>query len=98
MERFEMPVQPETERIARLAAAALRLESAVDLKRSPNGHIYAALDHAKIIDLPTRKKLIGEIKAEMARQRPAPLSKRQDLIEDARRVSELHPSDDEMES
>lgn len=93
-----MPVQPETERIARLAAAALRLERTVDLKRSPDGHIYAALDGEKISDLPTRKKLIGKIKAEIARQRPTSLSERQDLIDDARRVSELHPSDDDIEN
>jgi hypothetical protein len=98
MERFEMPTQPETERIARLAAAALRLEKTVDLKRSPDGHVYAALDAEQIRDLPTRKKLVGKIKAEIARRRPTPLSERQDLIEDARRASELHPDDDGIEN
>jgi hypothetical protein len=98
MERFEMPVQPEAERVARLAAAALRFEKTVDLKRSPDGHIYAALDAAKVTDLSERKRLIGKIKAEIARRRLIPLSQRPDIIEDARRASDLHPNEDDIEN
>ena len=98
MERFEMPVQPEAECVARLTDAALRFEKTIDLKRSPNGHVYAALDAAKITDLSERKRLIGKIKAEISRRRPIPLSQRPDIIEDARRASDLHPNDDDIEN
>lgn len=90
-----MPRQTEAERISQLAAEAKRLEATVDRKRAPDGHIYAALDQANIRDLATRKSLIGKIKAELSRQRPTPLSERPDLLEDARRASELHPKEDD---
>ncbi|WKZ29330.1 MAG: hypothetical protein QY323_01210 [Patescibacteria group bacterium] len=95
MERFETPQKPEHAQVSDLAAAAKRLEATVDRKRAPDGHIYAALDQANIRDLAARKNLIGKIKAELSRQRPVPLSKRQDLIEDARRASELHPKEED---
>lgn len=94
MERLEIPTQPENERVDRLATAALLLERTVDLKKSPDGHIYAALDAESIRDIAVRKSLIGKIKAEIARRRPAPFSRRKDIIEDARRAGQLHPSDD----
>ncbi len=95
MERFEIPQNNEAGRISKLAADAKRLEDSVDRKRVPDGHIYAALDRANVHDVAVRKSLIGKIKTELARQRPTPLSERQDIIDDARRANELHPSEDD---
>ena len=96
MERFEVTPNPEAARIAKLADEAKRLASSIDLKRAPDGHIYAALDQAQIRDMAERKRMIGKIKAELHRRRP--LSERKDLIEDARALEESHPKEEDGEN
>jgi hypothetical protein len=96
MERFEMPkTNPEADRIARLAETAARLAPSLDLERTPDLHVYRALDEAGIKDPGERKRLIGKIKAELHRRRPIPLSEREDLIEDARIQELRHPKDED---
>lgn len=96
-----MPVpQQETERalVASLAAEAQRLAPSLDLKRSPDQHLYVALDRAGIRDAETRRRLIPEIRKALHRLRPAaplPFSRRDDLIEDARIQELRHPHDED---
>jgi len=85
---------PEKERLDRLADKAQVLAGTLDLKRLPNLHIYRALDAERIMDQATRERLIPEIK-KLLHWRSRPLSKREDLIEDARRAEALHPKEDE---
>lgn len=93
-----MPVpDPERERVARLAEAADRFAPSLDLKRFPDLHVYKALDEAGIAEPGKRKRLVGAIKAELHRRRPKPLSRRQDLIDDARRLEAGHPKDPDEE-
>lgn len=107
--------QQETEgiRIAKLAESAALLASRIDLRRVPNGHIFAAFDQAGITDLGERRRLLGKVRAAMHRSaatdrgrassertqypdekdQDIPLSKRVDIIEDARRAEANHPED-----
>lgn len=92
MERFETPnLNPERERVAKLADAALEFSKTYE---EPH-HIYKALDQAGIADIGERKRLIGKIRAELHRRRPIPLSEREDLIEDARLQEARHPNDED---
>lgn len=84
---------PEKERLVRLADTAQRLGAQLDLERSPNLHIYRALDDERIMDQATRQRLIPEIK-KILHWRERPLSKREDIIEDARAAEARHPKDD----
>lgn len=96
MERFETERNPEAKLVAKLADDAQYWELRVDLKRKPNGHIHKALELEHIRrDDPAYNRLIGEIAAELRRRKPAPLSERKDLIEDARRLEARHPKEDE---
>lgn len=96
MRAFEAPkTDLKAEKIAGLAVAAENLAPSLDLRRSPDAHIYAALDRAGITDAGQRRSLIPAIKKELHRRRPTPLSERQDIIADARRAEELHPKEDD---
>ncbi len=106
-----MPKQEsEGARIAKLAESAARLASTIDVRRVPNGHIFAAFDQAGITDLGERKRLLGKVRAALHRSetmdrerslperqdqkdQDLPLSKRIDIIEDARRAEANHPED-----
>lgn len=88
---------PEKERLERLADTAQKLAVGLDLERSPNLHIYRALDAERIMDHATRQRLIPEIK-KLLHWRERPLSKREDLIEDARRAEARHPKENEDEA
>ena len=88
---------PEQERLDRLADKAQALAPALDLKRSPNLHVYRALDEEHIMDQATRQRLIPEIK-KILHWRERPLSKREDIIEDARRAEARHPKENEDEA
>lgn len=85
------PPAPERERLSKLADAA---EAFAKTYASPH-HVYKALDQAGIADHEERALLIPAIKAELHRRKPVPLSKRTDLIEDARRLEARHPKDEE---
>ena len=87
-------VNPERKRIAKLADAA---EIFAKTFEAPH-HVYKALDEAGVRDLAERKRLIGPIQAELDRRAPKPLSKRTDLIEDARRLESRHPEENEDEA
>ncbi|HTK59698.1 MAG TPA: hypothetical protein VL283_00685 [Candidatus Baltobacteraceae bacterium] len=92
MERFEMPnTDPEGERVAKLADAAQAFAKTYE---EPH-HIYKALDQAGIRDLGERKRLLAEIRKELHRRTPKPLSERKDLIEDARRQEARHPKEED---
>lgn len=82
---------PEKERVAKLADAA----EAYAKQFAPPHHLYKALDQAGIADPETRAELIPEIKKELHRRKPKPLSERQDLIEDARIQELRHPQDED---
>lgn len=84
----------EQERVAKLADAA---EAYAKTYERPHD-VYKALDQAGIKDTQERAVLIPKIRAELHRRKPTPLSGRQDLIEDARRLEERHPKDEEDEN
>lgn len=86
--------RPEQERVAKLADAA---EAFAKTYASPH-HVYKALDQAGVIDPEERALLIPAIKSELHRRKPVPLSKRTDLIEDARRMEIMHPKDADKDS
>lgn len=88
-------IEPKAEKVAGLATVAAKLAPSFDLKRSPDAHIYAALDQAGITDLSERKSLIPGIKAALHRRKPTPLAKRPDIIADARRAAKLHPEEND---
>ena len=90
-----MPVpDPEKERVARMADAALAFAKTYE---APH-HIYKALDQEGIKDAEARAEYLVAIRKELHRRKPKPekpLSERQDLIEDARRMEARHPREDE---
>ena len=102
MERFEAPhIDPEKRRLAKLADDA----EAYAKTYEPPHHLYKALDQSGITDPQERARLIPEIRKELhrrnlpaGRQGRVPLSKRADLIEDARRLEARHPKEDEDEA
>jgi len=83
--------EPKHERLTKLADAA---QAFAKTYASPH-HIYKALDQAGIDDPEERADLIPSIKKELHRRKPVPLSKRQDLIEDARIQELRHPKDED---
>ena len=95
MERFEAPhIDPEKRRLAKLADDAEVYAKTYE----PPHHLYKALDQSGITDPQERARLIPEIKKELHRRKPLPLSKRADLIEDARRLEAQHTKENEDEA
>ena len=102
MERFESVPNPEQARIAKLADLASAWAAKVDLKRTPKGHVYRALDELHIAEQNERERLIPLVMKELHRRNggrgKTPFSERTDLIEDARRREAQHPSETDDEN